>query len=122
MLAAIDHVQLAIPPQGEDAARAFYRDLLGMTELVKPPVLAARGGCWFRSGEEPGAVEIHLGVEDPFTAAKKSHPGLLVHDLDRLAAVLSEHGYPVRWDDLIPGRKRFHSDDPHGNRLEFIQA
>ena len=122
MLAAIDHVQLAIPPHGEDAARAFYLGLLGMTELAKPPILAVRGGCWFRSGDAPGAVEIHLGVEDPFVAAKKAHPGLLVDDIHRLAVALAEHGYPVRWDESIPGRKRFHSDDPHGNRLEFIQA
>ena len=28
----------------EDKARAFYRDLLGMIELTKPPELAKRGG------------------------------------------------------------------------------
>lgn len=30
-----------------------------MAELMKPPGLAARGGCWFRSG----GWEVHLGVE-----------------------------------------------------------
>lgn len=125
MLSAIHHVQLAIPPGGEDEARAFYGGLLGMTERSKPPVLAARGGCWFRTGPESednaGAVEIHLGVEDPFVPAKKAHPGLLVEDVDALAALLAGHGYPVTWDESIPGRRRFHSADAHGNRLEFIQ-
>lgn len=33
MLAAVDHVQLAAPPGSEDALRAYYTDVLGMTEL-----------------------------------------------------------------------------------------
>lgn len=122
MLAAIDHVQLAIPAGGEDDARAYYVGVLAMTELPKPPLLAANGGCWFRSDSEHGHVEIHVGVEEPFDAAKKAHPGLLVQDVDVVAKTLAEHGYEIRWDDSVPGRRRFHSDDPHGNRLEFIQV
>lgn len=116
MLTGIDHVQLAAPPGGEPAARDYYVGVLGMTELPKPPLLAAKGGCWFRTG----AVEIHIGVQDPFHPARKAHPGLLVADLDALAATLTRHGLPVRWDESVPGRRRFHTDDPHGNRLEFI--
>lgn len=58
MLAAFDHVQLAAPPGSEDLLRACYVDVLGMTEIPKPPVLASRGGCWFRAG----AVELHGGA------------------------------------------------------------
>lgn len=43
MLTAVDHVQLAAPPDSEDRLRAYYTDVLGMTEIPKPPVLAARG-------------------------------------------------------------------------------
>jgi 4-hydroxyphenylpyruvate dioxygenase-like putative hemolysin len=43
MLEAIDHVQLAIPAGGEDAARAFYAGVLGLVEQPKPPELAKRG-------------------------------------------------------------------------------
>ena len=52
----LDHVQVAIPAGGEDAARGFYGVLLGMTEETKPPVLAARGGCWFTSGSRSTAA------------------------------------------------------------------
>lgn len=117
-LVGLEHVQLAIPPGGEDRCRAFWSDLLGMVELPKPPVLAARGGCWFQAG----GAQVHVGVEDPFAPATKAHPGLLVDDLHRLATVLEHGGHPVRWDDSVPGVERFHSDDPFGNRLEFIQA
>jgi catechol 2,3-dioxygenase-like lactoylglutathione lyase family enzyme len=113
----LHHVQLAIPPGGEDVARGFYRDVLGMTELAKPPALAARGGCWFRAG----AWEIHLGVETDFRAARKAHPGVLVHSLNGLAGLLTAAGVDVEWDDAFPGHRRFYAHDGHGNRLEFLE-
>ena len=117
-LLPLHHVQLAIPTGGEDRCRAFWRDVLGMRELEKPPVLAARGGCWFRGG----ALEVHLGVEDPFTPARKAHPGLLVAGLVHVAAALEAAGHPVTWDDDFPGHDRLYAADPFGNRLEFLQS
>ncbi len=112
----IHHVQLACPVGSEPTLRAFYGDLLGLAEKAKPPVLAARGGCWF----EGEGIELHLGVEADFRPAGKAHPGLLWPDLDGLAARLSLSGYPVQWSDELPGYRRFYTTDPHGNRLEFL--
>ncbi|WP_406401770.1 glyoxalase [Streptomyces sp. NBC_00879] len=117
MLAAVDHVQLAAPSGAEDALRAYYTDVLGMTEIPKPPVLAARGGCWFQAG----AVQLHLGIETDFRPAKKAHPGLRVTRIEACAARLQEHGAKVIWDDSLPGHRRFYSEDPVGNRLEFLE-
>ena len=114
-LIAIDHVQLAMPAGGEDLARSFYVGVLGLAEVPKPPVLAARGGCWF----EAGAVRVHLGVEAPFQPARKAHPAFLVRQLEDLVAA---HGLSVRWSDEIPGTVRCHLDDPFGNRIELIEA
>lgn len=116
MLLAIDHVQLAIPRGGEDAARTFYTGVLGMTEIPKPPPLAARGGCWFAAGP----VQLHLGIEDDFRPARKAHPALVAADLDALAHRLTAAGAPVLWSDEIPGVRRFHTADPAGNRIELI--
>ncbi len=130
----IHHVQLACPAGSEDALRGFYRDMLGLSEKAKPPVLAARGGCWFyhpNSASGPqGApasrrvagygIELHLGVEADFRPARKAHPGLLWPDLDELAGRLAAAGYPVEWSDELPGYRRFYTADPHGNRLEFL--
>jgi catechol 2,3-dioxygenase-like lactoylglutathione lyase family enzyme len=113
----LHHVQLAIPAGGEDVARAFYRDVLGMTELEKPPELAARGGCWFRGG----GWEVHLGVEDGFAPARKAHPGVLVEGLDELATTLTAAGYRAQWDPHFPGHRRIYSSDGHGNRVEFLE-
>ncbi|MFF5305480.1 VOC family protein [Streptomyces sp. NPDC013161] len=117
MLAAVDHVQLAAPAGSEDALRAYYVDVLGMTEIPKPPVLAARGGCWFGAGE----VQLHLGVEDDFRPAKKAHPGLRVTGIEAYASRLKSLGASVTWDHDLPGHRRFYSEDPVGNRLEFLE-
>ena len=119
MLAAVDHVQLAAPPESERILRAFYVGVLGMTEIPKPPVLAARGGCWFAT--EDGSVQLHLGIEDPYRPARKAHPGLRVTDIDALAERLAAHEAPVVWIDSLPGYRRFYSTDPVGNRLEFLE-
>ncbi|AWS41649.1 VOC family protein [Streptosporangium sp. 'caverna'] len=113
----LHHVQLACPPGSEPALRDFYEGVLGLPEIPKPPVLAARGGCWFRGH----GIELHLGVEADFRPARKAHPGLLVRDIDRWARRLNEAGYPVAFDDDFPGMRRFYSEDPHGNRLEFLE-
>ncbi|MER7670467.1 VOC family protein [Kitasatospora sp. NPDC096128] len=113
----LDHVQLDIPAGAEDECRAFWSGVLGMTELPKPPVLAARGGCWFRGG----GVEVHLGVTPDFRPARKGHPGILVTSLDALAERLTAHGHEVTWDDHHPGHRRFFSADKLGNRLEFLE-
>jgi catechol 2,3-dioxygenase-like lactoylglutathione lyase family enzyme len=97
--------------------RRFYADILGMSEIEKPPVLAARGGCWFRSGR----LELHLGVETDFRAAAKAYPGILVRDLDALATRIEQMGGHVDWDDNFPGHRRFYVHDLHGNRLEFLE-
>ncbi|WP_320779426.1 VOC family protein [Streptomyces sp. CRN 30] len=117
MIIALDHVQLAAPPGAEERLRAFYAGVLGMTEIHRPPALAARGGCWFRSG----TVELHLGVEAGFRPARKAHPGLRVTDVQTCAARLTACGAPVIWDTGRPGHRRFHTEDPVGNRLEFLQ-
>ncbi len=41
MLIGLHHVQVACPAGSEDILRAFYGGVLGMTEVAKPPVLAA---------------------------------------------------------------------------------
>lgn len=116
-LVGIDHVQLAMPPGGEDAARGFYRDLLGMREVAKPAELAARGGCWF---ESEAGVRLHLGVEIEFLPARKAHPALRVRGFDDLVERLRAARCEVREDGTFEGAPRAYVDDPFGNRLELI--
>jgi catechol 2,3-dioxygenase-like lactoylglutathione lyase family enzyme len=113
----LDHVQLAIPPGGEDAARGFYVGVLGLREVAKPTALAARGGCWF---EGPGTV-LHLGIEQPFAPARKAHPALLVADLEDCRDALLAAGAPIIPEETEIATRRFYTADPFGNRIEIIQ-
>lgn len=114
----LHHVQVSCPAGGEAVARRFYGDLLGLAEVDKPIALAPRGGCWFRG---PG-IEVHVGVEEAFRPARKAHPGFEVarEDVDALAVRLEEAGHPVLWDGDLPGYRRFHTADGHGNRVEIL--
>jgi catechol 2,3-dioxygenase-like lactoylglutathione lyase family enzyme len=118
VIVGLDHVQLAAPPGVEEEARRFYGGVLGLPEVPKPPGVAASGGAWFRCG----AQQLHVGVQDPFIAARKAHPGLAVADAATLAAIaerLTSAGAPVHWDDRLPDVPRFFTEDPWGNRLEM---
>lgn len=69
-----------------------------------------------------GGVHLHCGVESPFEPRRKAHAAFLVNDLDALVEKLAEAGSPIRWDQSVAGRRRFYTDDPFGNRLEFISS
>lgn len=114
-IAALDHVQLAMPPNGEAEARRFYGDLLGIREVPKSAELVARGGCWFEDGD----VKVHLGVEPDFRPARKAHPAFLVRDFPDLIARLHVAGHEIQDVDQ-PGPRRAFVFDPFGNRIELI--
>lgn len=114
----IDHVQLAMPANGESMARIFYGDILGMQELSKPKELSARGGIWFACGP----LQFHLGVEKEFHPARKAHPALLVDDYPSLVRKLRQANYILREDESLPGVTRCFVDDPFGNRIELVAA
>ena len=119
LIVDLDHVQIAAPPGCELEARRFFGDLLGLTELEKPEPLRSRGGVWFALD---GGGQLHVGVEEPFTPARKAHPAfrLTAEELDGLASRLETAGERVEWDDSLPGVRRFYTADPWGNRLELL--
>jgi catechol 2,3-dioxygenase-like lactoylglutathione lyase family enzyme len=123
----LHHVQVACPRGAEDDARRFYAAGLGLTEVEKPADLAARGGAWFRSYDAHGGAgaEVHVGVEEPFTPARKAHPAFVLDspaELEAVAARLAVAGFDVDRSqrDSFPGHLRFHTFDAHGNRVEIL--
>jgi catechol 2,3-dioxygenase-like lactoylglutathione lyase family enzyme len=111
------HVLLAMPPGGEDAADGFYAGRLGLEPVPKPAHLAVRGGRWYRGA----GLELHLGVEEGFSASTKSHPAMRVRGLASLREALEGEGVAVTDDARLDGHERWYVTDPFGNRLELIE-
>ncbi len=120
-----------MPPGGEQRARSFYGELLGLDEVRKPAHLQARGGCWFRTpfggppvrgaGRGVSALELHLGVEEEFRPARKAHVAFAVRGLAPLRERLRQSGVAIVDDAPLEGFQRFYIHDPFGNRLELIE-
>ncbi|RFU65602.1 VOC family protein [Peribacillus glennii] len=113
----IDHVQLAAPKNSEGEARRFYGEVLGFKELTKPENLQKNGGCWFSGG----TMELHIGIEEPFTPAKKAHPAIRVGNLQEFRRHLENNGVKTRDEQPLPDALRFYIEDPFGNRIEILE-
>ena len=113
-----DHILVAIPRGEEVRARGFYSGLLGLKEIPKPAATAARGGAWFECGQ----LQLHLGIEEPFSPARKAHPALRIRGYEELLARLIASGYRVVQATDLPGVARSFVFDPFGNRIELIDG
>jgi hypothetical protein len=102
----------------------LYGDVLGLEEIPKPAALATRCGVWFRGD----GLEIYVGIEEPFVAAKKARPGILTYDLEAVRghenrSALLGGGSP-RWTSrlLPPQRSQRWSTHPGSPNLERCSA
>ena len=112
----IDHVQVAIPWGKVTEALAFYEGVLEFKRIAKPVELD-QSGAWLVQGP----VNLHLGEEKEFEAAKRAHPALLVDNIDQLIEKAKSGGHPLRMDNGPTGYKRGSVFDPFGNRIELMQ-
>jgi catechol 2,3-dioxygenase-like lactoylglutathione lyase family enzyme len=118
MTIRLHHVQITVPRGAEDAARAFYCDVLGLREVKKADALVARGGFWMRCGD----LQVHVGVEDGVErSATKAHVAYQVDDLEAMRSRLIAVGVEPLEGIPIPGMSRFEIRDPFGNRVELLQ-
>ena len=115
----VQHVSLPIDPGGQDLARSFYVDLLGLSEKAVPETLPQHL-VWVDAGSQ----EIHLLVEDGSSSLNprsRRHPCLEVDDADALRASLDANGVETEDEDFpIATRRRFFARDPFDNLIEFV--
>lgn len=116
-ISAIDHVQMTVPRALEAECLAFYREVLGLAEIVKPEELRARGGAWF----QVGAIQFHIGVDPEASPASKRHVCFRVPDLAAARADVATKGVAIEGEGMAEGLKRFFIRDPAGNRIEIGQ-
>jgi catechol 2,3-dioxygenase-like lactoylglutathione lyase family enzyme len=116
----LQHVSVAIPPDGAERARAFYGGLLGLEERDVLPKLDPARFIWFRAGD--GDLELHLMLlEEPPPA--QPHFCLAVDGgLARLRARLEAAGVETRDGTELAGRPRFTCRDPFGNLIELAHV
>ena len=109
----IDHVSVLVTDLSR--ARAFYRDILGLTEVPKPAVFDFVA-LWF----DLGGQQLHLLLKPAPDTLSPRHFALHVADTKAARGHFAAHG--IRTDETvkIPGADRFFVHDPDGNRIEII--
>ena len=111
---ALEHVSVTSPEDLEDEVVAWYRDCLGLQEMDKPEGTREKG-AWFSIGEQ----QVHVTI-DEHNPPKVSHFGLIVDDFAEIVERLRGAGCHLEQAAHIPGRRRFYTRDPAGNRIEII--
>lgn len=113
----LQHVAIPRPPRSDAAARTFYGDLLGLPEIMPPPMLHSLGVIWYRVGADS---ELHLFVEESMGQDRSGrHFCLAVDDVEALRPRLVAAGLTVVGDVPIPDRPRYFVRDPFGNLIEL---
>ena|SRR5436190_20052218 len=119
MVTSLHHVNVTVPPELEAAAKDFYGQLLGLTQVPKPAA-ARQAGAWYQIG----ANQLHLSVEDEDHGPLSTrHVCFIVSDLNESAQRFRSAGVEIVADPRpVPGTNRFYVRDPAGNQLEIVQA
>jgi catechol 2,3-dioxygenase-like lactoylglutathione lyase family enzyme len=113
----LQHVSIVIPPDGAEAARAFYGGLLGLEERDVLPKLDPARFIWFRVG---GDLELHLILGDE-APSERAHFCLVVEELEGLRDRIDAAGFETRDATELVGRPRFFCRDPFGNLVELTR-
>lgn len=121
MNARFHHVNVTVPRELEDAAKHFYREVMGLEEVPKPEESRGRGGAWYQLGQ----VQLHLSLEEDLgeNCISKRHVCYVVSNLAEAEEKFRQAGVEIFPDDQpVPGWPRFYVRDPGGNRLEIAQG
>ena len=111
---ALDHVNVTAPEELIDDVLEWYESCLGLERMDKPEGTREVGG-WFRVGEQ----ELHVSV-DPHNPLHDAHFGLVVDDYGQVIEALRGGRCHIEQASPIPGRHRFFTRDPAGNRIEIM--
>lgn len=113
-LTGIHHVSILVTDM--DRSVCFYRDTLGLPEVVRPSnfVTPVR---WF----ELGAEQVHLIPSDAPDVVSPRHFAIHVDDCAAARQELTGRGVPLQETVPIAGAERFFIADPDGNHIEIIQ-
>ena len=109
----LDHILICIPEGQTASARTFYRDVLGLNEIMGNH---PSGAIWFQIAD----IQLHVREEVAGNYSKR-HPAFEVANLDESKRALEQNGLAIEYATEIDGRQRFFFHDPFGNRFELLQ-
>ena len=111
----IHHV--AIQASDIAAAREFYGEVMGLTEIERPAF--PFDGLWFRLGTQA----LHIVAQDDHVAPDRQHFAVQVDDLDATVMALEAKGVSVRKLGLTYAGAGYQAfvRDPSGNSIELNQ-
>jgi catechol 2,3-dioxygenase-like lactoylglutathione lyase family enzyme len=113
----IQHCSVVV--QDLERAAAFYRDVLGLTEIEIPATFKPAGlrVRWFRLGSQ----QIHILFGTEKQTPSQQHMALQVDDAQAARSWMKEKGIEIEEAVLIPGADRFFLRDPDDNLIEIIE-
>lgn len=114
-IVGVNHVQVNVPTDALDGARAFYIGFMGMFEIERPSTFTSKG-IWMHAGD----FEMHIGLEDDIERKTRAHVAYEVDDINAWRKKIDDAGYAMKPQPLIPGYDRFQFRDPFGNNIEII--
>jgi catechol 2,3-dioxygenase-like lactoylglutathione lyase family enzyme len=114
----LNHVHITVPTDRLAEAKAFYCEVIGLTETPKPEPLKIYHGFWIQLD----GLQLHVGGEDSIVNRWESgaHVSIEVDDLGERRARLEGAGIFIKPMVRYPGYDRFEFRDPFGNRMELI--
>ena len=113
----IQHCSLVV--QNLERAAAFYREVLGLTEIAIPSTFKPAGlnVRWFRLGSQ----QIHIFLGDENQPNSQHHMALQVDDAQAARSWMKERGIDIEETILIQNADRFFIRDPDRNLIEIIE-
>ena len=116
----LQHTSIPMPGNGHAAARSFFGEMLGMTEVLPPSTLDRAKLVWFKAGQDEH--EVHLFVDDSMSnQSVAQHLCLQVDDVHAFRERATAHGVKVVETIAIHNRPRFFVHDPFNNMIEIVQ-
>lgn len=119
MVIALQHVNVTVASDLEEATKVFYGSVLGLKQIPKPAT-SRQSGAWYQVGE----TQLHLSIEDEKPMPRSSrHVCFSVSDVAEAEKRFRDAGVDIIPDPRpAPGSPRFFVRDPGGNQLEIIQS
>jgi catechol 2,3-dioxygenase-like lactoylglutathione lyase family enzyme len=111
-----DHVNVCVPIEKIEEARAFYANVLGLIPTPRPDhIFDTPGYCFKRA-----YIEFLVGVEPP-SGHTFRHTAFEVTDLAACRRHLINNGIVINEQPVIEGRDRLMFADPFGNSMELLE-